>query len=119
MNIFHVLEDDGSISVLTAETIPATVSITGELSGLKRRMSNIQNRRNEKREHFNSCTDHQQTVIDAAITQALTACSDSINELQNGPGGDLETEWFGAYTDENHNQVVTTYQVTSVLFFFC
>lgn len=117
-NVFHILEDDGSISILTAETTPATVWITGRRSCFRRRASGfpslpraLPNKLNEKREDFHGCSDDQQRIVVSAIDKAWDACQAAIDILEQNPNGsDLELEWFGPFTEENHQQVLVTCQ---------
>ena len=101
----QVLEDDGSMSVLIADTIPATVEISGKLSsGKKLRPDSLggvvqdssSSERLGKRATFVYCSAETQQVITTAIGEASDASYLAMVYADDNPhGSDLQTTWFG------------------------
>ena len=128
----HVLEDDGSISVLNANTISATVEISGKLSSAKKLGSDSlggvvqvssSSEGLEKRASFILCSAETQQVINTAIGEASDSSYLAQTYADDNPhGSDLQTTWFGLaagiYSVYVTGGLIDTFGVRRLFFFF-
>ena len=122
VNIFNVLEDDGSVGVIAAEIIPATARISGKLFSDEGLGTNslggvvlVKKRAIQfgKRINFMSCdAAWERADLNTAASDSDTACLNAVTYLHNNPrGSDLETTWFGTFDQTRHQKILNTLQV--------
>jgi len=118
VNVFKVLEDDGSFSVLTADTTPTTVNLSGKLSTAKRLGPNsiggarVTNGGLEKRITYNACSVNMRSQISLATNTAAFYASRAVAHLTSFPSGSpLQTTWFGAFSRARRMTVFDSFSV--------
>lgn len=65
---------------------------------------------------FTSCTDAQIATLEAAIDRATNKSFAAIEHLEDNPNGsDIQTTWYGTFSTERYNRVLTAFKVSNIL----
>lgn len=61
---------------------------------------------------FTSCTAAQISTLEVAIDRATNKSYAAIEHLEANPNGsDIQTTWYGAFSTERYNRVLTAFKV--------
>lgn len=61
---------------------------------------------------FTSCTDAQISTLEVAIDRATNKSYAAIEHLEANPNGsDIQTTWYGTFSTERYNRVLTAFKV--------
>lgn len=66
---------------------------------------------------FTSCTPAQVSTLEVAIDRATNKSYAAIEHLEANPtGSEIQTTWYGAFSTERYNRVLTAFKVSYVMF---
>ncbi|KAI3595039.1 extracellular protease [Moniliophthora roreri] len=120
-NLFQHVNDDGTLTVIEANTSPALTKLTGQLSSSSFLSpsslggSNPDMRRNSalgKRASYRSnCSSSRQTTNNQALTASATLARNSVSHLQSNPSGSsLQTTWYGTFASSRYSVTLKSFQ---------
>lgn len=65
---------------------------------------------------FTSCTASQIATLEVAIDRATNKSYAAIEHLEANPtGSEIQTTWYGAFSTERYNRVLTAFKVRNVI----
>jgi len=112
--VFNLVEQDGSIGTITAETESATVELSGRLSTVKSLKSSSlggvdqsEHRILNKRVFFNQCSDIQKDQLNSAVGAAKGYVSKTVRYLKANPTGNpLQKTWYGIWDSSRYKKTL-------------
>lgn len=65
---------------------------------------------------FTACTDSQIATLETAIERATNKSFAAIEHLEDNPtGSELQTTWYGTFSSERYNRVLTAFKVRDAM----
>lgn len=65
---------------------------------------------------FTSCTAAQISTLETAIERATNKSYAAIDHLEANPSGsDIQTTWYGTFSTERYNRVLTAFKVCNLI----
>ncbi|KAL1696007.1 hypothetical protein GGG16DRAFT_44080 [Schizophyllum commune] len=101
-SFFH-LADDGTFKTVEANTSVHSAKLAGKLAVSRPRVT--------RRAEFEGCSDDQQSQINDAVGAATDYAANAFDYLTaNTQGTDRYTTWFGEYSADRHDTVLSHFQ---------